>query len=156
MRSHPEISIQELVSRTPYFGPYCILRGQNPLTAQYLGPNTSSLAVRALTLDLSLEINFLLSKKVSITILRIPIIVVVSQLLGQYLTLSIASIVNHALLSYYQTPKPSINQLPSLYKPSPIIDPEYKILDINIIAKGADIKGILQLYSLLKLLLVEQ
>jgi hypothetical protein len=30
----------------PCFGPYCILRGQNPLIAWYLGLNTSSLAVR--------------------------------------------------------------------------------------------------------------
>ena len=46
MRSHPEIGIWELVSGTPCFGPHRILRGQNPLTAWYLGPNTSSLAVR--------------------------------------------------------------------------------------------------------------
>ena len=48
MRSHPEIGIWELVSGTPYFGPYYILCGQNPLTAWYLGPNTNSLAVRSL------------------------------------------------------------------------------------------------------------
>jgi hypothetical protein len=48
MRSHPEIGIWELVSGTPCFGPHRILRGQNPLTAWYLGPNTSSLAVRIL------------------------------------------------------------------------------------------------------------
>jgi hypothetical protein len=46
MRSYPEIGIWELVSGTPCFGPHCILRGQNPLTAWYLGPNTSSLAVK--------------------------------------------------------------------------------------------------------------
>ena len=46
MRSYPEIGIWELVSGTPCFGPHRILRGQNPLTAWYLGPNTSSLAVR--------------------------------------------------------------------------------------------------------------
>ncbi len=166
MRSHPEIGIWKLVSGTPCFGPHCILRGQNPLTAQYLGPNTSSLAVRvhdmcnagyinprpkgcrshdvwALTLDSSLETNFSLSKKVGITILGILIIVVASQLLGQHLTLSITSVVDHALLSRYQTPKPSINQLPGLYRPSPITDPEHGILDINIVARRADIKGIL-------------
>ena len=47
MRSHPEIGIWELVSGTPCFGPHRILRGQNPLTAWYPGPNTSSLAVRS-------------------------------------------------------------------------------------------------------------
>jgi len=47
MRSHPEIGIWELVSRTPCFGPHLILGGQNPLTAWYPGPDTSSLAVRA-------------------------------------------------------------------------------------------------------------
>ena len=46
MRSYPEIGIWELVSGTPCFGPHRILRRQNPLTAWYLGPNTSSLAVR--------------------------------------------------------------------------------------------------------------
>jgi hypothetical protein len=35
------------------------------------------------------------------------------------------------------------------------MDPEHGILDINIVARYTDIKGILQLYSLLKLLLVE-
>ena len=55
MRSHPEIGIWELVSGTPCFGPHRILRGQNPLTAWYLGPNTSSLAVRVI-----LNIPFLL------------------------------------------------------------------------------------------------
>ncbi len=45
MRSHPEIGIWELVSGTPCFGPHLILCGQNPLTAWYLGPDTSSLAV---------------------------------------------------------------------------------------------------------------
>jgi hypothetical protein len=47
MRSHPEIGIWELVSGTPCFGPHLILGGQNPLTAWYPGPDTSSLAVRA-------------------------------------------------------------------------------------------------------------
>ncbi len=51
MRSHPEIGIWELVSGTPCFGPHRILRGQNPLTAWYLGPNTSSLAVSLLPLN---------------------------------------------------------------------------------------------------------
>jgi hypothetical protein len=46
MRSYPEISIWELVSGTPCFGPHLILCGQNPLTAWYPGPDTSSLAVR--------------------------------------------------------------------------------------------------------------
>jgi hypothetical protein len=46
MRSHPEIGIWELVSETPCFGPHLILCGQNPLTAWYLGPDTSSLTVR--------------------------------------------------------------------------------------------------------------
>ena len=48
MRSHPEIGIWEPVSRTPCFGPYLISRGQDPLTAWYLGPDTSGLAVRSL------------------------------------------------------------------------------------------------------------
>jgi hypothetical protein len=46
MRFYPEINIWELVFGTLCFGFHCILRGQNPLTAWYLGPNTSSLAVK--------------------------------------------------------------------------------------------------------------
>jgi hypothetical protein len=46
MRSHPEIGIWELVFGTPCFGPHLILCRQNPLTAWYPGPNTSSLTVR--------------------------------------------------------------------------------------------------------------
>jgi hypothetical protein len=53
MRSHPEIGIWELVSRTPCFGPHLISRGQDPLTAWYLGPDTSGLAVRGVSIGIS-------------------------------------------------------------------------------------------------------
>ncbi len=127
--------------------------------AQHVDPRPKSSRshnIQSLTPELSLETDFLLSKKVSITVLRIPIVVVASQLPSQRLVFSIASIVDHVLLPRRQTPKSSIDQLLGLYQASPITDSQHGILGLNTVARHADVEGILQLYSLLKLPLAEQ
>ncbi len=126
---------------------------------QYVDPrpkSSRSYNIQSLTPELSLETDFSLSKKVSIAVLRISIVVVASQLPSQRLVFSIASIVDYALLPRRQTPKSSIDQLLSLYQASPIADSQHGILGLNVVARRVDIEGILQLHSLLKLLLAEQ
>jgi hypothetical protein len=92
---------------------------------------------------------------VSITVLGIPIIIVATQLPSKCLAFGMASIVDYALLPRCQTPKSSIDQLLGLHWASPIADSQYGILGLNTVTKRADIEGILQLYSLFKLLLTE-
>lgn len=125
----------------------------------YINPcpkSSRSHNIQAFTTEPSLETDFSLSKEVNIIVLGIPIIIVVFQLPSKYFALGITSVVDYALLSRYQTPKPNIDQFLGLYWPSFIIDLQYRILGLDIVTRYTDIEGILQLYNLFKLLLVEQ
>ena len=131
----------------------------NMCNSWYVNPRPKSSRghdIGGFILEPSLETGLLLSKKVSIIVLRIPVVVVVSELLGQYFAFSIANVVDYTLFSRYQTPQPGFHKLLDFHWSLPIPNPEYRVLDINVVAKYVDIKGILQLYNLLKFPLGEQ
>ena len=106
--------------------------------------------------ELSLETGFSLSKKVSIIVFGIPVVVVVSELLSQYFAFSIVSVVDYVFLLGYQTSQPGFYKFLDFYWSSPILNLEYGVLDINTVTRYTDIEGVLQLYSLFKFSLVKQ